>query len=264
LKKRFFQTILIVITTALILFSSLPPAFAQSEWTLQVGGAVNNNLNLPLDQLAAMPSTSVQADIYCGASFVIGGNWTGVALSQILEGAEANPQAESVQFTATDGYTVKIPILTAMRDDVIIAYQLNGQSFPEGLRLVIPGANGADWIAMVTQIIVSTPASPETAPFPPPLNGLASTTLTPTQATPTPTPAPTPTPTPTPTPDNQTTTQTATPPIESQPQPQEGSSTSSILEKYAFPLAFAAIMVAAATAITGYFIRKRRLKNPKT
>jgi hypothetical protein len=263
LEKRFFQTTLIVITTALILFSCLTPAFAQSNWTFQVDGAVNNNLNLTLDQLAAMPSTTVHADIYCGGVFVKGGDWTGVTLSQILEKAEVNPQAESVEFSATDGYAVTISLTDAMRDDVIIAYQLNGQPLSEGLRLVLPGADGFNWIAMITQVTVSTAASP--GDFQPPnLNELASTTLTPTQATLTPTPAPTPTPTPTPTPDNQTTTQTATPPIESQPQPQEGSSTSSILEKYAFPLAFAAIMVAAATAVTGYLIRKRRLKNPKT
>ncbi len=263
MKMRLVQTTLTVITATLILITCLTPAFAQPERTLQVDGAVKNRLNITLDQLAAMPSTSVQADLYCGASLVTGGNWTGVALNQILAKAEINPQAEAVDFMATDGYTVHISLADAMRDDVIIAYQLNDQSLAEVLRLVIPGANGADWIAMITQIIVSSTANQETEPFQTPnFNGPTSTPPTPAQATPT--PAPTLTPTPTPAPENQTTIQAAAPSTESRPQSQEGSSTSSIWEQYAFPLGLAAITAVAATVVTGYLIRKRRLRTRET
>jgi DMSO/TMAO reductase YedYZ molybdopterin-dependent catalytic subunit len=262
LKKRFLQIILPAITTVLILFNCLTPAFAQLEWILEVGGAVNNNFNLTLDQLSTMPPTSVQADIYCGASYVTGGNWTGVALSYILEQAGVNSQAESVGFTATDGYSVKITLATAMRDDVIIAYRLDGQPLSEGLRLVIPGANGADWIAKINQIAVLATADPDAEPFkesnP---NGPTSATPAPTQTTPAKTITPAPTTNPS---SNQTGIQPAATSTESHPQSQEDSSETSVGEQYAFPLGLAAITAVAATAVTGYLIRKRRLKNPET
>jgi DMSO/TMAO reductase YedYZ molybdopterin-dependent catalytic subunit len=254
LKTRFPQTILITITTALILLGSLNVAFAQSEWSLQVNGEVSNNLSLTADQLAALPITIVQADIYCYGAFVTGGSWIGPRLSQILQMAELGSQAESVEFTAEDGYMVTIPITTAMREDVIVAYKLNGQPLLEGLRLVIPEVNGNMWIAGITQITVTALPSnnPPNAYILPNFN--ANITI------PVATPAPTPTPAPTftPQPSNQTATPPAPTPTDSQPQ-QQSSSTQSPPSKYDYTLAFAAITVIMVTLATGYVLRKRKI-----
>ena len=267
-KKKFSQTILISITLAVALFSCLDLAFGQPDqldWTFQVEGAVNNNLTLTLEELAAMPSTTVQGDIFCGGSYVKGGDWTGSTLSQILEKAEINQEATGIEFTATDGYTVMIPLIDAMRDDTIIAYQLNGQSLPEALRLVIPRADGYYWISMIDQINVLTETTPEPiVTFTLQPNFYGSSLTTPTQATPpptlTPTPILTPTPMPTPTPNNQTPIQAATPPTENQTQIQD-SDTPSIWEKYTFPIGLAAITIISVTVVAAYLTRKHRIKN---
>ena len=253
MKTRFPQTILITITTALILLGSLNVAFAQPEWSLQVNGEVSNSLSLTMDQLAALPTTTVQADIYCYGVFVTGGNWIGPKLSQILQMAELGSQAESVEFTAADGYTVTIPITTAMLEEVIVAYQLNDQPLPEGLRLVLPEANGNMWIGGITQITVTASPSnnPPNAYILPNFNAHISIPV----AAPTPAPTPTPTPTSTPTP---TTTPPTPTPTDSQPQ-QQSSSTQSPLSKYDYTLAFAAITVAMVTLATGYVLRKRKI-----
>jgi ABC-type multidrug transport system permease subunit len=44
----------------------------------------------------------------------------------------------------------------AMQDDVIVAYELNDQTLSQGLRLIIPEANGDLWINMITSISMST------------------------------------------------------------------------------------------------------------
>lgn len=250
MKTRFPQTILITITTALILLGSLNVAFAQPEWSLQVNGEVSNSLSLTMDQLAALPTTTVQADIYCYGGFVTGGSWIGPKLSQILQMAELGSQAESVEFTAADGYTVIIPMTTAMREDVIVAYQINGQPLPEGLRLVLPEANGNMWIAGITQITVTASPSnnPPNAYILPNFNAYISI----------PAPMPTPAPTFTPQPINQTATPPAPTPTDSQPQ-QQSSSTQRPLSKYDYTLAFAAITVAMVTLATGYVLRKRKI-----
>jgi DMSO/TMAO reductase YedYZ molybdopterin-dependent catalytic subunit len=41
-----------------------------------------------------------------------------------------------------------------MREDVIIAYEKDGVSLAERTRLVIPGANGSEWISGIIQIII--------------------------------------------------------------------------------------------------------------
>jgi DMSO/TMAO reductase YedYZ molybdopterin-dependent catalytic subunit len=50
---------------------------------------------------------------------------------------------------------VSMPINMAMRQDIIVAYELNGSPLSETLRLVVPGANGNGWISMITSITMS-------------------------------------------------------------------------------------------------------------
>ena len=223
MKTKFPQTILLTVTMSLILLGSLSAAFAQTEWSLPVSGEVSNNLSLTVDQLVALPSTIVQADIYCYGVFVTGGDWLGPRLSQILQMAELGSQAESVEFTAEDGYQVTIPLAIAMDENVILAYQLNGEPLAEGLRLVIPEANGNVWIAGINQIIVTALPSedPPHAFVLPNFNAQGSSpTPTPTTGANTPAPSPTPTPvaTPTPTP-NQTPSPTPSSTISPTPTP---------------------------------------------
>jgi DMSO/TMAO reductase YedYZ molybdopterin-dependent catalytic subunit len=183
MRKRFFKTSLLAITLELVLFSFLgvvagvevsdatnDAAAYDSEWRLLVDGAVYQPLNLTLSEVAAMPRTTVNANLYCYSSLVTAGNWVGVRLGLILEEAELHNGTKSITFIASDGYAISLDMPTAMREDVILAYELNGQPLLEVLRLVLPWANGDQWIAMITQITVGTvPVSiPDINAFRPP------------------------------------------------------------------------------------------------
>ena len=66
-------------------------------------------------------------------------------------------------------YATFVNVSTALREDVILAHELNGQSLPEILRLVRPYENGDKWIALITKITavtvpVSAPAQPNLTP----------------------------------------------------------------------------------------------------
>jgi DMSO/TMAO reductase YedYZ molybdopterin-dependent catalytic subunit len=173
MKKRPFQIALLVITFGLIWFSSLGrvlgTAFsnahkeilaANSEWRLLVDGGVQRPLNLTFDELVAMPRSTVFSTLYCDGVFVESGNWTGVRLELVLEKAEFDPNATTVRFIAQDGYEVSLSIADAMREDVIIGYEKDGATLPETTRLVIPSANGSQWISNITQIVALT-STPE-------------------------------------------------------------------------------------------------------
>jgi DMSO/TMAO reductase YedYZ molybdopterin-dependent catalytic subunit len=139
------------------------------EWILVTDGMVDQPLNLTLDQIIAMPGTKVSADLYCFDSLVSAGNWYGVRLAVLLEDSGLQDGVEYIQLIASDGYATFLDISTAMREDVIIAYELNGQFLPEILRLVIPNENGDKWIALITKISavivpVSVPGQPNLTP----------------------------------------------------------------------------------------------------
>jgi len=175
--------------------STLTLAYPEAE--LQITGEVNHPISLTLHELIEMPQTTVNASLYCYGDLVTSGDWTGVQLSLLLEMAEYNENAQSIQFYAEDGYSITILITEALREDVIIAYDKDGQ--PIALRLVIPGANGNLWINMIESLILSKDiAATEQAPFKP--SELALPSPTPQQSStlqPTPKPQPTSSPSPT-------------------------------------------------------------------
>ena len=154
MKKKTLQAALLLTLLGLTMSAASAITQGATESILQIEGNVNHPLSLTLDELTAMPQTTVNADLYCYSNLVTSGNWTGVQLSLLLEAAEYKA-AQSIQFHADDGYTVSISLDTALRSDVIIAYEKDNQPLPETLRLVIPGENGNLWISMINAITVS-------------------------------------------------------------------------------------------------------------
>jgi DMSO/TMAO reductase YedYZ molybdopterin-dependent catalytic subunit len=120
-----------------------------SGWTVTVDGFVESPLNLTMDDIVAMPSSTVYGVLICvglPTSPLEEGYWAGVRLGLILEQAGVSPEAVKVAFYADDGFTTDLPIATAMRDDIILAYEKDGEPLTENLRLVVPCKWGYKWI----------------------------------------------------------------------------------------------------------------------
>jgi hypothetical protein len=127
---------------------------AVPEWQLIVTGLVDNPLNLSLAEIVAMPKTTVNAALICvdaPRNVLVEGNWTGIKLRLLLEEAEISAAAIKVGFYAADGYSTDLTVETAMRDDIILAYEKDGEPLND-LRLVVPGKWGYKWISQVTVI----------------------------------------------------------------------------------------------------------------
>ena len=165
MKKKNFQAIVTLILLGLMLWGTSFNSVNAGE-TLQITGEVTRPITITLQELKAMPQTTVNAPLYCYGELVTSGDWTGVQLRALLEMAEYNKNAQSIQFDAEDGYSITILVTEALREDVIIAYEKDGQ--PEDLRLVIPGANGNLWISMITSLtLIKGATATEEAPFKP-------------------------------------------------------------------------------------------------
>ena len=132
------------------------PAYAQ--WTLEIDGKVQRPLNLTLRELAAMPRTTVDSEIYCLPSpssygvLVEWGNWTGVKLGYLLAQVGVSADAVKVAFYAEDGFSTDLDLTAAALEDVILAYEKYGKPMDETLRLVVPSRWGYKWIKWLTRI----------------------------------------------------------------------------------------------------------------
>jgi DMSO/TMAO reductase YedYZ molybdopterin-dependent catalytic subunit len=160
-KKLLALTLGVIILVAVSILFIAPKAamFENSEPSLVVGGSVQHPVDLSLDEIAAMPRTTVNATLYCvGAPDrpVEDGNWTGVQLEFLLENAGISPDAIKVAFYAEDGYTTDLTIAEAEQDNIILAYEKDGNPLPETLRLVVPGRWGYKWISHVNRIDLVT------------------------------------------------------------------------------------------------------------
>ena len=140
---------------ALSTFSATATDVTKNQWQVSVTGLVQNPLTLTLTNLTTMPATSIEANIYCvdfPSQMVTGGMWTGVKLSYLLGEAGVLPSAIKVAFYAADDYSTDLDLQTANRQDVILAYQKDGEPLYGTLRLVVPGKWGYKWISQVNSI----------------------------------------------------------------------------------------------------------------
>ncbi len=122
---------------------------------LLIDGFVMRILNLTMNDLLTFTPVTIYATQYCvdfPDSPVAKGHWTGVRLETLIQRAELAPGAAKVAFHSSDGFSTDLNLTDAARPDVIVAYNLDGEPLPEGIRLVVPGKWGYKWISMLNHI----------------------------------------------------------------------------------------------------------------
>lgn len=160
----------------------MPTEIKAASYRLKLHGAIKQPVALTLDEVARAGETvEVTAVNQCagngrglqeprvgGAQWAHGamGNakWRGVRLRDVLDRAGMGSNARRVRFAGLDTpmiegapqFTKSLPIDIARRDDVIIAWGMNGEMLPllngYPLRLVVPGWFATYWVKMLSDI----------------------------------------------------------------------------------------------------------------
>jgi DMSO/TMAO reductase YedYZ molybdopterin-dependent catalytic subunit len=158
------------------------PAIDPGEWRLSVGGLVRNAMALSLDELRSRPRLTLPVTMECAgngrarlsprpisqpwlAEAVGTAEWTGTSLAALLEEAGVEQGAVEVVFTGIDhgmegeveqDYARSLPLPEALREDVLLAYEVNGQPLPPQhgfpLRLIVPnwyGMTSVKWLRSI-------------------------------------------------------------------------------------------------------------------
>jgi len=128
------------------------PVVDEHGWSLAIGGAVDEPMNLSLADLRALPSATEYVTLACisnnvGGDLMSTGSFTGVRLRELL--ALANPRANGTwaAFKARDGYAESLAMsLINGAPEVLVAYDLDGAPLPNShgfpARIVLPGHYG--------------------------------------------------------------------------------------------------------------------------
>lgn len=107
-------------------------ALPADQWEVKVQGAVGNAFEATLGEMAEEGSASIVMGCSCAgnpAGGVASANAEvlGVRFSYIVEQAQVAPGANTVVFTAADGYEMALPLSYVMQKFSLIAFNVNGE-----------------------------------------------------------------------------------------------------------------------------------------
>ncbi len=161
------------------------PRVDVDDWALEITGRVDLDVRLTLEELRARPRLTQRVTTECAGNGRAGlsprplsqpwnveavgtGEWTGTALGPLLEEVGLSDDAVEVVFTGLDAgiekgirqhYERSLTVEQARREEVMVAYELNGQLLPPQhgfpLRLVVPGWYGmgnVKWLSRITVV----------------------------------------------------------------------------------------------------------------
>lgn len=145
-----------------------PPPPIPENHAIAIGGAVTRPFALPLTDLARLPRRRLTADFHCVAGWsAVDLEWEGVSFTSfydaIIEPAlDGTAPVTHVVFTGLDGHRSVATIEDALRDDVLIAENLDGRPLDSDhgapVRLISPSQYGYISTKHLSRIEVRTGA----------------------------------------------------------------------------------------------------------
>ncbi len=119
------------------------PRIDLNKWVLTIDGEIKKPIKLRWNELLELPTVESVSNFHCVEGWsVLGLKWEGVSFKHIAKLVEPNKSAKFVLFSCADGYTTSLSLLELSRDNVILAYKVDGRYLEEGigapLRLVVP------------------------------------------------------------------------------------------------------------------------------
>ncbi len=129
-----------------------PVELDAATWRLPITGLTEKRIPpLRLQDITAMESVTAMRTLKCigdpiGTEQMSNAVWKGIRLRELLEKVGPKPEAKVVVFRCADSYHTAIPLEKAMREDTLLAYEMNSVPLPTEhgfpVRLLNPGHYG--------------------------------------------------------------------------------------------------------------------------
>ncbi len=132
-----------------------------SDYRLTVTGLTNvTNVYRYNEVLDKFPHYTKVVTLFCVEGWDVTILWEGVKVSDLIRDAGIDPRANTVIFTAHDGYTTSFPLDYLMNNDIIMAYRMNNVTLPAErgypFQLVAEDKWGYKWIKWIEKIELSS------------------------------------------------------------------------------------------------------------
>jgi DMSO/TMAO reductase YedYZ molybdopterin-dependent catalytic subunit len=128
-----------------------------SEYRLTVTGLTNETDVYTYGEiLDRYPHYTKVVTLFCVEGWDVTILWEGVMVRDLIQDAGIDPRANTVIFTARDGYTTSFPLDYLIHNDIIMAYRMNNLTLPAErgypFQLVAEDKWGYKWIKWIEKI----------------------------------------------------------------------------------------------------------------
>jgi DMSO/TMAO reductase YedYZ molybdopterin-dependent catalytic subunit len=131
-----------------------------SDYRLTVTGLTNKtDVYTYQEVLTRYPHYTKIVTLFCVEGWDVTILWEGVLVRDLIRESGLDPRANTVIFTAHDGYTTSFPLDYLMNNDIIMAYRMNNVTLPAErgypFQLVAQDKWGYKWIKWIEKIQVT-------------------------------------------------------------------------------------------------------------
>ncbi len=126
-----------------VLHAGRTPKVDDATYDLTFSGLDGEDRVFSLDELRAMPTTTLTYDIHCVTKWSkLDTQWEGVAVADLVSQLDVPASATHVLMTAEQGFTANLPLADFLRPENLFAWKFDGEDLDieHGwpLRLVVP------------------------------------------------------------------------------------------------------------------------------
>jgi DMSO/TMAO reductase YedYZ molybdopterin-dependent catalytic subunit len=135
-----------------------------TTYQLSINGLVQNPKNYTYAELLETHQSYKKVLILnCVEGWSVKILWEGILLKDILNESHLLPTANTILFTAADGYTTSFPLDYIINQSIMLAYKMNNVTMPPErgypFQLAAEGKWGYKWIKWVTDIDITNDPS---------------------------------------------------------------------------------------------------------
>ena len=126
-----------------VLDLGIRPRFEPATWRFRVEGEVEQPLNLSWAEFTALPKAAQVSDFHCVTTWSkYDVRWGGVNFRTLVERVRPKAAATHLLLECGDGYTTNLPLAELRGEDILLAYELEGEPLPlehgGPLRMIVP------------------------------------------------------------------------------------------------------------------------------
>lgn len=127
-----------------------------AKYRLSVGGLVKKPLSYAYNDVLKFNKFSKVVTLNCVEGWSVKILWEGILIKDILEKSGIDSKADTVIFYAHDGYSTSLPLDYIIKNNIMMAYSMNGETLHPNrgypFQLVAEDKWGYKWIKWITKI----------------------------------------------------------------------------------------------------------------